>query len=67
MLPLPVISPDIRPLSHAPRARIKINVVQHYMGTGKLTLTGGMVAKLKHKLRVASKAVAELEELLADI
>ncbi len=33
----------------------------------KLVLTGGMIDKLKQKLSVASKAVAELEELLADI
>ncbi len=48
-------------------ARIGLNIVQHHMGSGKLVLTGCMLAKLKQKLKVASKAVAELEELLADI
>ncbi len=41
--------------------------MQHHNGSGKLVLTGGMIAKLKQKLKVASKAVTELEELLAGI
>jgi hypothetical protein len=47
--------------------RTNVNVVQHYLGSGKLELTGGTVSKLKNKIKAVNKALTELEDLLSQL